>query len=174
MKKIIGIFVFTLLIPTTVLPVLGAMNIEKTNESDYKIVNKMVTPPDWAMGEFNGSYGILVQPSIELGWVKGYWSSFSIGFTRFENGLVEGYFGEWGDEEPTNLMEVEILSFISKSGYYMTSFMKGTITNLITNKVRFCFGIGRIGRFDGILNWKILLIPGDNLYLTGNYSHFLD
>ena len=68
MKKIIGIFAVTLLIATAVLPVIGAMNIEKTNESNYKIVNKMVDPPDWAMGEFNASYGILGQQSIELGW----------------------------------------------------------------------------------------------------------
>jgi hypothetical protein len=174
MKKIIGIFAVTLLIATAVLPVLGAMNIEKTNESDYKIINKMVAPPDWAMGEFNGSYGTLKQPTIELGWANGYWSSHLIGYTRFERGRVEGYFGEWEDEEPTDLMEVEMLSFHSKSRDYMTSFLNGKISNLITNKVSFCFGIGRIGNFDGTINWKILQIPGDNLYITGNWSLFED
>jgi len=174
MKKIIGIFAVTLLIATAVLPVLEAMNIEKTNESNYKIVNKMVDPPDWAMGELNASYGILRQPSIELGWAKGYWSAHVIGSTRFEKGRIECYFGGWGDEEPTDIIEIKIFSFMSNSYEYMTSFMRGTITNMTTNKVKFCFGIGRIGNFDGTINYEILVILGDNLYLTGNWSRFKD
>ncbi len=177
MNKIIGIFAVTLLIATAVLPVLGAMNIEKTNESYYKIVNKMVDHPDWAMGEFNGSYGILGQPSIELGWAKGYFSSNFIGYTRFEKGRLEGYFGGWGDEEPTDILEAKMLLVHSYDSYpenYMTSFLMGTITNMTTNKVKFCFGIGRIGAYDDTLNYEILVILGDNLYLTGNWSRFED
>ena len=89
-------------------------------------------------------------------------------------GRVECYFGGWGDEEPADLMEVKTFSFHNNYGNYMTSFMRGTITNLITNKVRFCFGIGRIGNFDGTINYEILVILGDNLYITGNWSLFED
>ena len=97
-----------------------------------------------------------------------------MGYTRFEKGRLEGYFGGWGDEEPADIIEAKTFSFHSFFDNYMTSFLRGTFTNMTNNKVKNCFGIGRIGTYDSTLNYKILVILGDNLYLTGNWSFYED
>ena len=88
-------------------------NIGFNDESDYKIVNKMGDPPEWADGEFNGTYGkiILGKRSVELGWAEGYWSSDPIGSELFQKGRMEGYYVEWGDEEPIYFMEAYSIGF---------------------------------------------------------------
>ena len=146
-------------------------NIGFNDESDYKIVNKMGDPPEWADGEFNGTYGkiILGKRSVELGWAEGYWSSDPIGFSLFEKGRIECYFGEWEDEEPISIMKTNLISYFTYP--YFQSVLIGTITDITTDNEKFCICFGRIG-IDGTLNYNSLVITGDNIYFTGNYSEF--
>ena len=163
-----GMVIF--LIGASFQPIISA-NIGFDNKSDYKIVNKLDDPPEWADGEFNGTYGkiILGKPSDELGWMEGYWSSNPIGFSPFETGRIEGYFGEWEDEEPINIIKTNLFSYFKYP--YFHSFMIGTVTAIATDNEKFCISFGRIG-IDGTLNYNSLVITGDNIYFTGNYSEF--
>ena len=171
MNKMICTFVVMLLIATIVLPVSGTKNSKELNESAHKIVNKMGDPPEWADGEFNGTYGkiFLGKPSDELGWAKGYWSSDPIRYSLFEKGRIECYFGEWGNEAPISIMETNLFSHFKHPFYH--SVLIGTITELATENKKFCTCLGKIG-IDGTLNYNIIVINGDNVYFIGTYSEY--
>ena len=56
------------------------------------------SPPDWATGNFSGTWGISILgiPTIELGWIKGY---FQIGIV----GRVEEVFAEYDKSETAQI-----------------------------------------------------------------------
>lgn len=61
-----------LLIPS--FHIVTSTNIKFSKELYYEIVTKLDDPPEWAEGEFNGTYGkiVLGKPSVELGWARGF------------------------------------------------------------------------------------------------------
>ena len=83
-------------------------------ENNGKTINKyhnledLNDPPDWANGEFNGTWGVslLGLPLLELGWVYGYFSAIEV------FGRLEGYFAEWKDYNPKSFITGYILLFV--------------------------------------------------------------
>jgi hypothetical protein len=157
MKKVINFCIFVLMLST----VLSAQPIntkeKQINNFEYKYINKsdFNDPPDWADGEFNGTWGIslLGLPLLELGWVYGYFSAIEA------FGKLEGYFAEWKDDEPK--------SFIS--GYIILYNMIGYVGEIDNpDNGTFFMGIGTPNE-NGEFYYRISLILGPNWYMTGTW-----
>lgn len=82
---------------------------------------------------------------------------------------MEGYYVEWGDEEPALFIEAYSIGFFINP--FFRTFTIGTITDATTYDEKFCIGFGKTG-MDGTLNYNSLAITGDNLYFIGTYTEF--
>ena len=152
---IIGICVF--LFSTNVLTAKN-INAGQTNKiTEIKYINKYSIngPPDWATGEFNGTWGLsaLGLPALELGWIEGYFSVLGI------FGRIEGDFAEWKNNEPTAYLSCFVIGY----------FMIGAIGDYInpTNSTYFV-GLGSPNE-NGEFYYRINLIVGPSWYMMGTW-----
>ena len=158
MKKIIIIFGICMLVIST--NVLSATNIftnqteEKIEINDFNRFN-IDDPPDWATGEFNGTWGAcpLGLPAIELGWVEGYFSVAGI------FGRIEGDFAKWENNEPTGYFSCFVI------GYYMLGVL-GDYLN--PDNSTYCVGLGAPNEY-GEFYYRLNLIVGPSWYMTGTW-----
>ena len=128
-------------------------------------------PPDWAMGSFNGTYGILKHgiPSLELGRIEGYWESNVIGYSRFEKGRLQGEFFENESLIPNWNFSAKLFSRFQST--HSISIIYGRLSNIQEKNTYFLIGIGKV-TIDGTLEFKIFNILNDNYYLKANYILF--
>ena len=146
--------------------VLIAQNIAATNniyidEKSYTLDNFLYKeiikddPPDWATGEFNGTWGISIGglPAIELGWVEGYFDNLGI------FGRIEGDFAVWQNDDPTAYMNGIII------GYYTIGIVGDYIN---PDNATFYIGLGAPNE-DGEFYYRINLFIGPSWYMEGNW-----
>jgi hypothetical protein len=114
------------------------------------------TPPDWAMGNFSGVWGlnVLGQPLPPAGWVAGYYA-FNGLFGRFE-----GVFDVFNVTNATGAI----------GGFFLGPFMFGQIVNRTTGNSTGFVGIG--GANTTHFYWRIMGILGPTFYMYGVYSKF--
>ena len=129
------------------------------------------TPPEWAIGSFNGTFGILKHgiPSLELGRIEGYWESNVIGYSRFEKGHLQGEFFENESLIPNWNFSTKMFSRFQPT--HSISIIYGRLSNIQEKSTYFLIGIGKL-TIDGTLEFKIFTILNDNYYLKGNYILF--
>lgn len=115
------------------------------------------TPPDWAMGNFSGEWGISIVgiPILPLGWIEGYFSV--IGIT----GRIEGVFAEFKDEEPQAFIQ----------GFVILYNMIGIVGDIETGNGTFFMGLG-FPNENGEYYYRISLIIGPSFYMMGTWSEF--
>jgi hypothetical protein len=137
------------------------------NEETYTIES----PPEWAMGSFNGTFGILKHgiPSLELGRVEGYWESNANGYNHFEKGRIQGEFFINESLIPNWNISAKMLSRSHSS--YTTSIFYGRLFKIQDEKTSFFVGIGKLS-YDGTIEFKLFTILNDNYYFNGNWSEF--
>jgi len=114
------------------------------------------SPPGWATGEFNGTWGIGIGgfPAVELGWVKGYFDAVGV------FGRIEGDFATWENEEPTAYISGIVI------GYYML----GVVGDYINpNNATFYVGLGAPNE-NGTFYYNINLFIGPDWYMEGTWS----
>lgn len=155
MKKIISISIVLIIILSPIGFAQNANNIEKIK--GQKLKQKPIDnsdPPDWATGEFNGTWGVSLigVPVAELGWVRGYFSAIGI------FGKIEAEFAEWKDDEPTAYL----------SGIIILFNMLGVIGNLTSGEETFFMGLGAPSE-NGTYYYRISMILGPSWYITGTW-----
>ena len=150
MRKMIGIFIIcTILFAQNVIAI---KNNTELNQEKNLITND---PPDWATGEFNGTWGISIAgvPTLELGWVEGYFDTLGI------FGRIEGDFAVWDNQEPTAYISGWII------GYYML----GIIGDYINpDNATFYVGLGAPDEY-GLFYYRINLFIGPSWYMQGTW-----
>jgi hypothetical protein len=159
MKKTLWIFWISIILLTPM--VLSENIIPIKNETEeienYEVVDKKyLDPPAWANGRFNGTWGlnVLGVPTIELGWVYGYFDAVGI------FGRLEGYFAEWKDDEPVSFITGFIILF-NMIGYV------GSIEN--PDNGTFFSGLGAPDE-NGEFYYRINLIIGPSWYMEGTWE----
>jgi hypothetical protein len=158
MRKKVIIIGICILMLTTVLssqPIYSKETYKDDFKNNYTSKLNFNDPPDWADGEFNGTWGIsfLGLPLLELGWVYGYFSAIEV------FGRLEGYFAEWKDNEPKSFITGYIIL------YNMIGFI-GEIDN--PDNGTFFMGLGAPNE-NGEFYYRISLIFGPSWYMAGTW-----
>ena len=136
-----------------------AILLEKNNRktsNNYHDLENLYDPPEWANGEFYGTWGVSLfgLPLLELGWVYGYFSAIEV------FGRLEGYFAEWKDDDPKSFITGYILL------YNMIGFI-GEIDN--PDNGTFFMGLGTPNE-NGDFYYRINLIFGPSWYMIGTWK----
>ena len=158
MKKIIGIVGICIIILAQNVIAINNELINEANEISDGCVDKQIIkddPPDWATGEFNGTWGVSIGglPSLELGWVEGYFDNLGI------FGRIEGDFAIWGIEEPTAYI----------SGFVIGVYMIGVVGDYINpDNATFYIGLGAPNE-DYEFYYRINLFIGPSWYMEGTW-----
>ena len=101
---VVCVSVFFVCMPTTTAVFPQSVNSLKTRVSTVDETTLIMnSPPDWATGNFSGTWGISVLgiPTIELGWIEEY---FQIGIV----GSVEEVFAEYDKSETAQICTLVI------------------------------------------------------------------
>jgi len=158
MKTTIMIFGVILLLVCPMVLSEQPIKYESQTMRNFDIDHKMMEnePPDWANGQFNGTWGLNLfgMPVAELGYVYGYFDAVGI------LGRLEGYFGEWSDPEPVSFIAGFIFLF-NMIGYV------GSIDN--PDNGTFYSGLGTPNE-NGEFYYRINLIIGPSWYMEGTWE----
>lgn len=158
-KKLIfvGIIVLVLCMPVSMsysISTPATKNIES-----YKSCaagNNTTTPPDWAVGNFSGVWGlnILGVPLEPAGWIEGYYSDTFL----FR---MQGVYGKNNETEP----------MCNISTWAFGPFLFGGAQNISTGNGTFIMGLGGVNETQHFY-WRISAIIGPNFYIYGTITKF--
>ena len=154
---VVCVSVFFVCMPTTTAVFPQSVNNLKTRVSTVDETTLITdSPPDWATGNFSGTWGISILgiPTIELGWIEGY---FQVGIV----GRVEGVFAEYDKSETAQIGALVI-------GY----FFLGVVGNETTGNWTYCVGLGGFDETSSEFYFNLHLFLGPGFYMRGTFSEF--
>ncbi len=157
MKKIFIFFgICIILLSQNVMAINNKFIDEKNKFTDFSLKQIIKDdPPNWATGEFNGTWGVSAGglPVLELGWVEGYFDNLGI------FGRIEGDFAVWENDEPTAYISGIII------GYYMI----GVVGDYLNpDNATFYVGLGTPNE-NGEFYYRINLFIGPSWYMEGTW-----